>query len=229
MSRPRSGGSAWRSTAAESPLQPHPISRLLIWEIRETAGFDTAWASRAETRLTAEGRVAALDPSGYWLSYRLQTDRDFVHRRMQVEARWPEGRATLDLRRGGGRWSANGEERRDLAAALDCDLGACPLTNTMPILRHGLHRQPGEHEFIMAFIEVPSLRVVAVRQTYTHVRLLDGGGAIVRYASGSFQSDLRVDVEGFVVDYPQLGRRVQPDAGIANGVRAREPGSVRPA
>lgn len=48
------------------------------------------------------------------------------------------------------------------------------------------------------------------RQRYTHVRTLTNGHAIVRYASGSFSSDLTIDADGFVVDYPQLGRRIEP-------------------
>ncbi len=97
----------------------------------------------------------------------------------------------------------------------------------MPILRHDLHRQRGVHELLMAFIEVPSLRVVPSRQRYEHVRMTAEGGAVVRYSSGSFSSDLRIDVDGFVIDYPQLGRRVQP-ADLPEGIRARGPGSARP-
>lgn len=201
--------------------------RLLIWSIHETAGFDTAWASVSGGRLTAEGRAAGLRPSPYWVSYRLETDDDFVHRRMTVEARWAGGSASLDLRREDGRWTVDGDERPDLADALDCDLAACPMTNTMPILRHGLHRGAGANELLMAFIQVPSLRVVPSRQRYEQLRLTDEAEAIVRYSSGSFSSDLRIDEDGFVVDYPKLGHRVEPVA-LPEGIRASGPGSVRP-
>jgi hypothetical protein len=39
----------------------------------------------------------------------------------------------------------------------------------MPVLRHDLLRLPGDHEFLMAFIEIPSLRVVPRRERYTHL------------------------------------------------------------
>lgn len=200
---------------------------MLLWSIDETAGFDTAWAAVGDGRLRAEGRAAGLRPAPYWVSYRLDTDEDYTTRRMSVKTRWGDESATLDLRRDEGRWTVNGEERPDLADVLDCDLAACPLTNTMPILRHGLHRGAGDHGFVMAFIEVPSLRVVASRQRYSHLRILDGGGAVVRYASGSFQSDLTIDADGFVVEYPKLGSRVEPSP-LPNGIRASGPGSVRP-
>jgi len=70
----------------------------------------------------------------------------------------------------------------------------------MPILRNGYQLGPGDGELLMAFIEVPSLRVVPSRQRYTHLRPLANGGAIVRYRSGSFSSsdalELRVDQLG---------------------------------
>lgn len=38
---------------------------------------------------------------------------------------------------------------------------------------------------------------------------MSAAGAIVRYPSGAFQSDLTIDADGFVVEYPQLGRRIE--------------------
>ena len=79
----------------------------------------------------------------------------------------------------------------------------------------------------MAFIEVPALRVVPSRQRYTHVGRRDDGVAVVRYESGSFRSELTIDADGLVIDYPQLGRRMSR-TGVAPGIRAAGPGSVRP-
>jgi hypothetical protein len=114
----------------------------------------------------------------------------------------------LDLRRGQDTWTVNGAVRPELAGALDCDLECSPLTNTMPILRHGLHRGPGTERFVIAFVQVPTLPVVASQQTYTHLELGDGF-ARVRYAAGSFTGDL-LDGAGLVVDYPTMARRIDP-------------------
>jgi hypothetical protein len=81
------------------------------------------------------------------------------------------------------------------------------LTNTMPVLRHGLHRGPGEQEFLMAWVAVPSLTVRRSRQTYTHLERTGRGGR-VRFVSGAFRSDLEFDADGCVVDYPGLARRL---------------------
>ena len=191
-----------------------PGRRFLAWQIDETLGFDSAWAELDGRRLVAEGRTAGQLPRPYWIDYRLETGDELVTARVQAEARWEGGSASLDLRRDPVEgWSVDGEARPDLAEALDCDLGACPLTNTMPVLRHDLLRMPGDHQFLMAFINVPSLRVVPSRQRYTHIRPGDPSGAVIKYRSGSFESDLVFDADGFVLEYPRLGRRVPPRQG----------------
>jgi uncharacterized protein len=186
--------------------------RLLVWTIDDTDGFDTAWVAIDGSRLTVDGRTVGQRPTAWWLEYRLETGEQFVHDRLVAASRWDGRTATLDLRRdaASGSWTADGEPRPDLDGALDCDLMACPLTNTMPVLRHDLHRTPGDRTLLMAFVEVPSLTVVPNRQRYTHLRPLPRGGGVVRYRSGTFSSDLTLDGDGFVVDYPRLGRRLAP-------------------
>lgn len=183
--------------------------RLLVWSVTATAGFDAAWASLDGDRFAAEGDAVGQDPDAYTLRYRLETDGAWVTRRLTVEARTRDGTATLDLRREDGVWTVNGIEQTDLAEALDCDLAACPLTNTMPILRHDLHRTPGDETFLMSFVEVPSLRVVPSRQRYVTIRPGSADApAVVGYRSDGFESDLEIDDDGFVLVYPKLGRRI---------------------
>lgn len=186
-------------------------ARMFAWSVHETAGFDTAWATLdADARtLTASGRASGLRPRPYWVAYELETDVDYATSRMWVEARSETGKATLELRRESGQWTVNGIARPDLEAALDCDLAACPLTNTMPILRHRLHEGPGDRSLVMAFIQVPGLRVIRSEQRYRHLYRRPDGSAIVRYRSGGFEDDLTIDADGFVIDYPKLGRRVE--------------------
>lgn len=97
----------------------------------------------------------------------------------------------------------------DLRDAVDCDLGLCPVTNTMPIRRLGLlDRIATPTRLVMAWVEVPSLRVLRSEQVYSSL-VVDGAWR-VRYESreGDFRADLAVDRDGLVVDYPGLTRRV---------------------
>lgn len=148
-------------------------------------------------------------PEPYWIFYEFETTQGFVTRRLAVTAETETSSRTLDLRRDDtGRWTADGEPVPGVEGALDCDLGLCPLTNAMPVLRHGLHRAPGEREFLMAWVSVPGLVVRPSQQTYAHLGRTDGGGH-VRFASGEFPSDLEFDVDGCVVDCPGRARRLR--------------------
>ncbi|KOG29278.1 putative glycolipid-binding domain-containing protein [Streptomyces resistomycificus] len=179
-------------------------SRVITWDVSGSGGYETAWVDLDERRLRARGRAVGTVPETYWISYALDTGDGFVTRRLLVEAATTHGIHLLDLRHDGeGRWTANGERIPHIDGALDCDLGLCPLTNTMPVLRHGLHRTPGERELLMAWVSVPGLTVEPSRQTYTHL-----GRGLVGFASGDFRSDLEFDEDGCVVDYPGLARRL---------------------
>ncbi|SFF82838.1 putative glycolipid-binding domain-containing protein [Streptomyces mirabilis] len=183
-------------------------SRVLTWEVTESKGFETSWIMSGARSLRARGRAVGTVPEPYWISYELDTVDGFVTRRLCVSAETAAGTRSLDLRHDGeGHWTADGDWLPDLGGALDCDLGLCPLTNTMPVLRHGLHLGPGEREFLMAWVSVPDLAVRASQQTYTHLGRTGDGGR-VRFSSGDYRSDLELDAEGYVVDYPTMARRL---------------------
>ncbi|MFI8214935.1 putative glycolipid-binding domain-containing protein [Streptomyces sp. NPDC085932] len=179
-------------------------ARVLTWEVSASHGVETAWVQVRDGVLRARGRAVGTEPEPYWVTYDLDTGDGFVTRRLRVTVDSAGGTRTLDLRHdGGGGWTVDGERLADVDGALDCDLGLCPLTNTLPVLRHGLHRGAGELELLMAWVSVPDLSVRPSRQTYTHL-----APGRVRYASGDFRSDLEFDEEGFVVGYPSLARRL---------------------
>ncbi|MEV0238743.1 putative glycolipid-binding domain-containing protein [Streptomyces sp. NPDC050674] len=176
----------------------------ITWEVCAGRGFETVWPERGEGVLRARGRAVGTEPEPYWVTYELDTADGFVTRRLRVTTETGAGTRTLDLRHDGhGRWAADGEPLPAVDGALDCDLGLCPLTNTMPVLRHGLHRTPGERDFLMAWVSVPDLTVRPSLQTYTHLR-----PGHVRYSSGDFRSDLEFDEDGYVLDYPRLASRL---------------------
>jgi uncharacterized protein len=178
------------------------------WEVTASGGFETAWAEVSPDALRARGRAMGTTPEPYWLSYELETGAGYATERLRVTVRSAAGTRELDLRRQDGGWSAGGEPLPGLDGALDCDLGRSPLTNSMPVLRHSLHSDPGEREFLMAWVSVPDLKVVASRQTYTHLgRSADGWR--VRYASGDFRRDLTFDAHGLVLDHPGLAHRLR--------------------
>jgi hypothetical protein len=79
------------------------------------------------------------------------------------------------------------------------DLGYSPLFNSLPVLA-GVERAT---QYVMAFVEVPSLRLTRAKQRYEPL-----GDARVRFSSGSFRAELTFDDEGFVTHYEGLAERV---------------------
>jgi hypothetical protein len=63
-----------------------------------------------------------------------------------------------------------------------------------------------ETALVMAWVEVPSLRVIRSDQAYSSAST--GGRRRVRFRSldSDFAADLEVDADGLVVDYPGIGR-----------------------
>lgn len=82
------------------------------------------------------------------------------------------------------------------------DLAHSPLFNSLPVLRDGLHHDGEPHDYVMRWVDVPSLEASRSEQRYEPL-----GDGVVRFRAGSFSADLVFDAEGFVMEYPGLARR----------------------
>lgn len=184
--------------------------RSVAWAKEDPFGVEFAEVTILAESMEATGVAVGTDPVPYRLDYTLETAGGFITSRLVVTARGEGIRNELDLRRApSGEWRAN-VDLPDLREALDCDLGLSPLTNSMPVLRHGLLEGGDAFDFLMAWVSVPDLTVYAAPQRYTAL-----GDRVVRYESsgGDFSSELTFDEEGLVVDYPQLARRLRSPSG----------------
>ena len=91
----------------------------------------------------------------------------------------------------------------DLDGADFFDLGWSPLFNSLPVIRDGLLDRGPPRDYVMRWIEVPSLDVTLSEQRYEAL-----GNGIVRFSSGSFTADIEFDEAGFVTSYPGIGSRI---------------------
>jgi uncharacterized protein len=196
--------------------------RFLVWTGVEEWLSESAAVDIGSGGLRATGTQLGAEPAPFRVDYRLEAP-EFVTRELEVTARGEGWRRRLLLRHdGSGGWNAEAGDQGDvpggrwdgslpaLEEALDIDIENSPLTNTMPILRHGFQHE-GSGNFVMAFVTTPSLRVEASPQRYEHVRSADAG-SVVRYISrnGDFTAELELDDEGLLVFYPRLAKRVEP-------------------
>ncbi len=205
-----------------------PRTRLLLWEGLDVWRTEAAHVDSAPNGITATGTQIGIDPLPYRLDYRLDASDNFLTRSLEATAAGEAWSRKLRLASDGrGTWQCDAEgagvtdlpppgcDPDILAGALDCDLGFSPLTNSLPVLRHQLIHEPGAQEFLMAWVSVPDLSVVASRQRYEHVETRPHG-SVVRFVDlglfEGFTAELTLDAEGFVVLYPHLARRVAPAA-----------------
>ncbi|MCC3278042.1 putative glycolipid-binding domain-containing protein [Arthrobacter sp. zg-Y40] len=202
-------------------------ARTIRWQgLDDPERTDTAVVSFRERELAAAG--TSVTP-GYTVTWTLSTIPGWVTRHLSVRVKGNGWARTLLLERSTeGRWTAETtasgntglpapglDDPRSLDEAQDADLGLCPLTNTMPILRLDLlngSAPPDETQLTMAWVEIPSLRVLPSRQVYSQVRPYspESGRAVVLYSSdtGGFTAELEVDADGAVLDYPGLAARL---------------------
>jgi hypothetical protein len=151
----------------------------LVWTGIEAPLSEIAHATVDGGRLRARGTQIGVEPSPYELRYELDGSR------LAVEVvGGPQRELTL--------------EQQDFF-----DLARSPLFNSLPAFRDGVHRGGDPRDYVMAFVEVPSLDVHPSEQRYEP---LEPG--LVRFTSGSFTADLVFDADGFVVQYPGLAERV---------------------
>jgi hypothetical protein len=198
-------------------------SRSVVWAKRSAIGLEFAEVTLPPDALDAVGVAIGSEPMPYRLDYALETTAGFITTRLYLTARGEGWRRTLDLQRSAdGGWTATGEaegslelpppggDTSGLDGALDCDLQESPLTNTMPVLRHGLLEQDGSFDFVMAWVAVPSLAVHASPQRYTAIGSEPDGKRLIRYEGlgSDFTAELTFDADGLVIDYPGLGHRV---------------------
>ena len=194
--------------------------RVLAWKGPDPVRVDAAHVTLRPNGLRARGTSAVADYAVDWV---LDAGAGWVTRSLSVRARGDGFARALELRRdAGGTWSAVRSQDGQPAAsldvagldgALDCDLGLCPFTNTMPVLRHDLvaRARRGEAqgvELVMAWVAVPELTVEASPQHYTPLGPAHDGGAMIGFTSGDFETTIEFDRDGLVRDYPGLATRL---------------------
>ncbi|WP_040421728.1 putative glycolipid-binding domain-containing protein [Actinopolymorpha alba] len=193
------------------------VHHSLVW--LKDAGAELVEVKLARGRLSATGSAIGADPVPYRLEYILTTGDFYVTSSLRVHTSGHGWRRSLELHRDGdGSWRIVTDQEGHLDApppggdpalwqgALDCDLGLCPLTNTMPVLRHGLLDKGDPVDLVMAWVSVPDLTVTPSAQRYSPLSRTDES-SVVRFESDGFCADILFDRDGLVLDYPSIARR----------------------
>ena len=82
------------------------------------------------------------------------------------------------------------------------DVGFSPLFNSLPVIRDGLLEAGPPRDYVMSWVDVPSLEVSRSAQRYEPL-----GRGVVRFTAGDFTADIEFDDAGFVLRYPGIAMR----------------------
>jgi uncharacterized protein len=179
-----------------------------VWEWRDRPGLESALLRIGSQSSHIEGiAVMVLEGHAGRLAYTVLLDEAGQVTDAQVSLKIGEGEQRVQLTRQVGAWSVDGAARPDLDACIDIDIMGSPSTNTLPIRRH--QWAPGQaRDFDMAYIRLPDLIVLSVRQRYT---CLDATGRRFEYLSvaSGFRAEISVDEHAIVTEYPPYWHRVR--------------------
>ena len=182
-----------------------PLSITARWRRLDTPGQDLCRLSPTASGWRLEGRAEFRDTRGPAdLAYRVDADGGW--RTVSGEVRGTVGSAALHLaieRGADGRWTAASARVPALDGLIDLDLAFTPATNIFPIRRLAL--AVGDCiEAEAAWLNDASWTFERLAQRYDRV-----DRDYYRYESpaGGYRGLLRVDADGFVIEYPGLWTR----------------------
>jgi uncharacterized protein len=184
---------------------------MLTWQAHDGHGFEGVRVHPgAGKAFRALGRIVRAEPDGGWTaSYRLVVREDGgIERASFTSATAARERHLTVNRTEDGYWlldTGSGGARTDFSGAVDVDLAGSVIFNALPVRRLDLHREAGEHTLPVVYVTLPGLEASLVHQTYRVVST--GDNPVVEFRWDDFTADLRLDADGFVVDYPGVASR----------------------
>ena len=179
----------------------------ILWEQLIDKGLEHLILQQDE-QIQADGLVVGmLENVAYRIQYQIICDANWNTERVSVKDLLSGKEFTVT--KNGNDWlDAQDHVIEALQGCVDVDVRVTPFTNTLPIKR--LNLKPGEsQEITVVYVAAPELILSAFEQRYTCLSKDENGG-VYRYESISsgFTSDLRVDMDGLVVDFPGIFKMV---------------------
>lgn len=178
--------------------------RILRWRPVEGVGLEQANFEERKDGVRVRGVIIGSDEArDFGLRYELVLDPDWRTRMLVLER--TDGRTEILHTDRDGNWrDTHGDDLPELKGCIDVDLSGTPLTNTLPIRRVAWTLGVPQR-FDMTW--VPTETLVPRREAQIYTKLADDRWRF-QTADGSFEAELTVDADGFVVRYPGLFERL---------------------
>jgi hypothetical protein len=175
------------------------MAHTILWRRLDRPGHESAALSRSGSEWRLEGAaVFSHERRACRLDYRIRCDADWRTLSAEVSGWLGEQPIAITVAADAeSRWILNGREASEVAGCVDVDLNFSPSTNLLPVRRLRLPIG-GEAPVRAAWLRFPTFALEPLEQTYRRT-----GERSYRYESGGgrFAADLRVDAEGFPLDY----------------------------
>jgi uncharacterized protein len=180
--------------------------QIMFWEKQESSGSEYLELSYQNQTIQAESTVLFMENDvPQKVTYRILIDTNWkvmnlflIHHTLAK---------TLYLSSNGdGCWfDDEGNEIHSLRGAVNIDISCTPFTNSLPINR--LKWIPNEPKLLeMVYVSAQDLSIKKVKQMYTLINDHENKRTY-HYRSGTFESPVIVDEQGFVLEYPSLFTR----------------------
>ncbi len=187
------------------------LERHVLWARVDRPGLEHLWLRQGPDGVQADGVAIGVKDGAapFRLRYRIHCDERWIVETVRVEVLDDSGRLIELKVDGRGGWTDGTGAALPLDGCLDVDIFASPFTNTLPIRRLGL--APGRSaELLVAYVSVPDLALSTARQRYTCLeRRPDGGRWRYESLTSGFTTELPVDADGLVLDYPGFFTRAK--------------------
>jgi len=189
---------------------------MLTWQREISPSLESVRLLFSEGRLRASGRIIAAanqadDIEPFSGSFSASVERADEAARLLLRTTTADEERQVSLSRTeDGIWlvdHGHGAHRNAFDGAVDVDVTGAVTFNALPIRRLALHREPGSHELPVVCVALPALEVTLVRQTYRTISI-DDQGAIINYTDPNISTDLTVDTNGMIVNFPGRAHRI---------------------
>jgi uncharacterized protein len=210
---PRSVDTSYGRSVNAAPSDPprRVWQAMLTWRAQDISRMESVRIQVSGKRIRANGRIVAAATAtnpAFGAYYDLQTDESGATKRLGMTVTLAERERVLAIARDEeNMWLVTdhqGERRAGYNGALDVDVVFSPFFNALPIRRLGLHERADSVALPMVYVNVPDMSVTAATVSYSSEGRLDG----IKLRSPVADTTVRVDQDGFIMDYPSLAERI---------------------
>ena len=199
-------------SAAIPPAQP-AWPAILTWRAHNLPRMESVRVQLSGNRIKAYGRIvsAATDTlPAFGASYDLVTDESGGTKRLSMTVTLADRERQLSVARDEeNMWLVQDHTGHTTRAAydgaLDVDVVFSPFFNALPIRRTGLHHWVDAVSLLVVYVWLPELKVEPVTISYASA---EADASAITLRSPVADTTIRVDDEGFIVDYPGLAERI---------------------